>query len=384
MHAQTMPPDEIIVVDGESDDGTPGIAASVPGVRVIRASRSVARQRQRGLEEATGEIVVFLDADVRVPETFLARAVNAMRRRRLQTACPLFWPHHSTTIVELIFAFFDALFVLLQSVLPSGAGMGILVQREFALRAGGFRETCRYEDMEFIRRLGRRGRFGILLVPLLVSDRRFRTEGVLRVLAKYLLLSVLFTFGLFRLANRVGYRFGHHTSRQGENVVLVDDDDNEIGVAPKSTVHTDSTPLHRAFSVFLFNPRGELLLQRRALTKKTWPGVWSNSCCGHPRPGEAYIEAARRRLAEELGITDVELKPGIPSFRYRAELDGVVENEICPVFLGYSSQEPIPNSQEVAEVSWIDWEEFIARIKADPSSISPWCYDEALELAGSI
>ncbi len=262
--------------------------------------------------------------------------------------------------------------------------MGILVQREFALRAGGFRETCRYEDMEFIRRLGRRGRFGILLVPLLVSDRRFRTEGVWRVLAKYLLLSVLFTFGLFRLANRVGYRFGHHDSGDGESVVLVDDDDNEIGVAPKSTVHTDSTPLHRAFSVFLFNPRGELLLQRRALTKKTWPGVWSNSCCGHPRPGEAYIEAARRRLAEELGITDVELKPGIPSFRYRAELDGVVENEICPVFLGYSSQEPIPNSQEVAEVSWIDWEEFIARIKADPSSISPWCYEEALELAGSI
>ena len=113
-----------------------------------------------------------------------------------------------------------------------------------------------------------------------------------------------------------------------EQVVLLSPDGQAIGTADKSTIHTAHTPLHSAFSIFLFNRRGEMLLQQRAWTKQTWPGIWSNACCGHPLPGEAIETAAHRRLNDELGLTEVELKLALPHFRYRAEYRGIVENEI--------------------------------------------------------
>ena len=112
-------------------------------------------------------------------------------------------------------------------------------------------------------------------------------------------------------------------------VVLLDDDGTPTGTAPRLDVHGADTPLHQAFSVHLFDDAGRVLLTRRALSKRTWPGVWTNSCCGHPRPGEAVEDAVRRRVREELGVEVRDLRLLLPDFRYRAvDASGVVENEL--------------------------------------------------------
>jgi len=112
---------------------------------------------------------------------------------------------------------------------------------------------------------------------------------------------------------------------------------------PKLAAHSKNTPLHRGFSLFLFNREGELLLQQRNKTKKTWGGVWSNSVCGHPNFMNLPVKAARRRLQFELGINMAEISIALPNYRYRVEKDGIVENELCPVMIGYTDEKPKPN-----------------------------------------
>ena len=165
-----------------------------------------------------------------------------------------------------------------------------------------------------------------------------------------------------------------------EHVVLLDLDGNPIGTMDKRSVHTANTPLHSAFSIFLFDGKGNMLSQQRAHSKKTWPGIWSNACCGHPASGESHLDAAHRRLEQELGLTQIELMNALPNFRYRAELDGIVENEICPVFIGQCSVEPTPNPKEVAATEWIPWKTFADSCKGLTQtrfdSFSPWSHLE--------
>jgi isopentenyl-diphosphate delta-isomerase type 1 len=162
-----------------------------------------------------------------------------------------------------------------------------------------------------------------------------------------------------------------------EQVVLVDEQNNPIGVADKDTVHTTTTPLHRAFSLFLFNSKGQVLLTKRAVTKKTFPGVWTNTVCGHLSPEEDVVSAAVRRLAQELGITGVTVREVAP-YRYRfADKNGVVENEICPITVSYFDGDPRPHPGEVDEWKWMDWELFLADIRNNPEPYSPWCREEA-------
>ncbi len=164
-----------------------------------------------------------------------------------------------------------------------------------------------------------------------------------------------------------------------EWVVLVDEANRELGRARKEEVHHASTPLHRGFSLFLFDGAGRTLLQRRARTKRTWPGVWSNACCGHPAPGEGTEAAARRRGREELGIDPFDLAVVLPDYRYRAELDGIVENELCPVLVGRVDPATLrPDPSEVAATRWVDWERFLAEL---PGTYSPWSVEEARQLA---
>lgn len=161
-----------------------------------------------------------------------------------------------------------------------------------------------------------------------------------------------------------------------EHVVLVDESNAILGTMPKAEVHRAITPLHRGFSLFLFNREGRLLLQQRSFQKKTWPGVWSNSCCGHPRLEETNVQAAHRRLSEELGIARVEIEEVAP-YRYRYSRGGVMENEICPILIGFADEAPTINPDEVAAVRWVAWEEFLREIARTPDAYSDWCREEA-------
>lgn len=168
---------------------------------------------------------------------------------------------------------------------------------------------------------------------------------------------------------------------QEELVVLVDDEGNPIGTAPKSSVHGTDTALHLAFSCHVLNDEGQVLVTRRALDKKTWPGVWTNSFCGHPRPAEPLLTAVHRRAEFELGIrvTDVELV--LPLFRYRAtDANGIVENEICPVYTARALDVPAPNPREVAEARWVDPAELGASLRATPWAFSPWLVLQSQQL----
>jgi isopentenyl-diphosphate delta-isomerase len=163
------------------------------------------------------------------------------------------------------------------------------------------------------------------------------------------------------------------TGLQAELVVLVDDAGNPTGTYPKISVHTATTPLHLAFSCHVMNAAGEVLVTRRALTKATWPGVWTNSFCGHPAPGETPAEALSRRAFQELGMTVTAVSEILPDFRYRAvDASGVVENEICPVFTALAVGEPAPATAEVAEWAWIAPDALRAAVEAAPFAWSPW------------
>ena len=171
-----------------------------------------------------------------------------------------------------------------------------------------------------------------------------------------------------------------------ESVVLLDDAGYASGTADKVAVHYDRTPLHLAFSCYLFNQAGQFLLTRRAESKRTFPGVWTNTCCGHPLPGEAISDSVLRRLRDELGIGSAKLTLLLPRFRYQARMDnGVLENEACPVYAAYVANSieqsvPEPDPAEVAEATWVDWDEFCAAVRAGRQPVSPWCATQLTEL----
>jgi isopentenyl-diphosphate delta-isomerase len=158
-----------------------------------------------------------------------------------------------------------------------------------------------------------------------------------------------------------------------ERVVLLDNDGKIVGSADKATVHTTDTPLHLAFSCHVFDAQSRVLVTRRALTKLTWPGVWTNSFCGHPAPDETTEQAIARRASDELGITVSSIELVLPDFRYRAiDASGIVENEICPVYRAISTDTVAANPAEVSEWEWVDPASLTAAASAAPYAFSPW------------
>ena len=155
-----------------------------------------------------------------------------------------------------------------------------------------------------------------------------------------------------------------------EQVILVDDSDNQIGVMEKMEAH-EKALLHRAFSVFLFNAKGEMLLQRRALSKDHSAGLWTNACCSHPRPGESTLDAANRRTKEELGI-----QPHIKhtfSFLYKAAFDnGLTEYEYDHVFIGNWDDDVELNPDEVAEIRYLSIDAIRKELKETPENYTEW------------
>ncbi len=160
-------------------------------------------------------------------------------------------------------------------------------------------------------------------------------------------------------------------SSESEELILVDSDDIEIGSLSKAQCHDGDGILHRAFSLFVFNSAGELLLQRRSESKRLWPLIWSNSCCSHPRKGEVMEKAIERRLDEELGIeTTLEY---VYKFSYQARYrDLGSENELCSVFLGRTDQVVRANGSEIAEWRFIPIEDLRAELATSRERFTPW------------
>jgi isopentenyl-diphosphate delta-isomerase len=169
-----------------------------------------------------------------------------------------------------------------------------------------------------------------------------------------------------------------------ELVVLVDEHGRRLGTAEKWSSHHADTPLHLAFSCYVFDASGAFLMTRRALTKKVWPGVWSNTACGHPAPDESFDDAIGRRLSYELGMTVSDVEVVLPEHLYRAPpFAGIVEHELCPVFVARDASSPQPNPIEVAACEWIAWDEFVRRAQGDTDDVySWWCKNQLRELVG--
>lgn len=163
-----------------------------------------------------------------------------------------------------------------------------------------------------------------------------------------------------------------------ELVVLVDQAGTATGTAPKATVHTDDTPLHLAFSCYVQRQSGELLITRRSLHKLTWPGIWTNSMCGHPGPGEAFEDAIVRRAGTELGLPEgalIDVTCILPDFSYHAtDSSGIVEWEICPVYRAILPDEfdVAPSHLEVDSHTWVRPEDLISAVRSAPFAFSPW------------
>jgi isopentenyl-diphosphate delta-isomerase len=160
-------------------------------------------------------------------------------------------------------------------------------------------------------------------------------------------------------------------SSEAEELILVDTEDNETGYLSKADCHDGSGRLHRAFSLFLFNEQGELLLQQRSMSKRLWPGFWSNSICSHPRRGESMEVATQRRLQDELNFeTELEY---VYKFTYQAGFGAAgAENELCYVYLGRVSDRLKPNTHEIAAVRFIQPDDLAREFIESAATFTPW------------
>jgi glycosyltransferase involved in cell wall biosynthesis len=210
LERQTRRPQEVVVVDAGSHDRTVAVAEGFAGVRVLHGERPVARGRNLGGRSTSGDVVIFLDADARLPERFLERFVEGFRRRSLDIACPLYAPHDSTRTVEAFHCAFNLATRTFEGVLPSGAGICVAVRGELFRQSRGFDPQLKFDDIELIRRLSRGRRFGIVEEKVFVSDRRYRERGVIRAILEYALMAFIFALGKFEWANRFDYEFGNH------------------------------------------------------------------------------------------------------------------------------------------------------------------------------
>ena len=166
-------------------------------------------------------------------------------------------------------------------------------------------------------------------------------------------------------------RTGSNVSSESELLILVDTDDREIGNLSKAECHDGDGILHRAFSLFLFNDKGELLLQKRSAGKRLWPKYWSNTCCSHPRQGESMEIATARRLQQELNTTAA--LEFIYKFEYQAQFAGQgSENELCWVYLGRLAEEATANETEIAELRFVSVTDLNEEIDAVPERFTPW------------
>ena len=163
-----------------------------------------------------------------------------------------------------------------------------------------------------------------------------------------------------------------------ELIVFVDEQGEPTGeTGPKLASHHGDTKLHLAFSSYIFNRDGKLLVTQRTHTKKVWPGVWTNSCCGHPMPGEKIEDAIHRRAAYELGMKVGDITCLLPNYTYKTKpFNGIIEYEFCPVFVALAKSDVKPNPDEVEAFEWSSWPDFVLRLEQDPKRFSHWAKEQ--------
>ncbi len=169
-----------------------------------------------------------------------------------------------------------------------------------------------------------------------------------------------------------------------EALILVDAADRPVGYLDKSGCHDGEGVLHRAFSAFIFNPSGELLVQQRASDKRLWPAYWSNSCCSHPRRGEDIELAVTRRLEQELGFSpdDLNSLEFLYKFEYVAHFgEAGTEHELCSVFVGHTSAAPVVNTAEIKAWAWLGKDQLTEQLAAEPDRFTPWLQLEWAKLS---
>jgi glycosyltransferase involved in cell wall biosynthesis len=206
---QSLRPDEVIVVDAGSNDATARTAKHSP-TKVLHSEPPVARGRNVGGYSAKGDLIFFLDADVRLPEIFFEDFVSEVERRDLDIACPRYLPYDSTLAIRAIHAFWDVMLRVFERTLPSGAGHCIALRSKLFQKSRGFDPSLKFDDIELVRRLSKGRRFSLVGASVFVSDRRYREEGVLRAFLLHLLMAPAFALGKFEWANHVTYEFGDH------------------------------------------------------------------------------------------------------------------------------------------------------------------------------
>lgn len=176
------------------------------------------------------------------------------------------------------------------------------------------------------------------------------------------------------------------TESESERVVFVTEDGVPTGeTGPKLASHHGETRLHLAFSCYVLRRVDQaLLITQRALDKKVWPGVWTNSVCGHPAPGESLPDAVRRRAAYEIGLPELQdLECVLPKYRYRTPpFQGIVENEFCPVFVAWVDRDPEPNPEEVGDWRWVSWPDYAQLLEGTGGNVSYWAKDQYAQLKG--
>ncbi len=209
--AQTRAPEEVLVVDAGSEDGTREVVGRFAFAQLLEGEPPVACGRNLGGRSAKGDVLVFFDADARLPEAFLEDFLAEFERRRLDVACPLYIPYRSTRSIEAFHAIFNLITRASQGVLPSGGGTCIAVRGEVFRGSSGFDPGLKFDDIELIRRLSKGRRFGIVEERLYLSDRRYRESGVARTMLQISLMGLFFVFGKYAWANHLDYEIsGRH------------------------------------------------------------------------------------------------------------------------------------------------------------------------------
>lgn len=208
--SQTRRPEEVLVVDAGSTDGTLGVIRRFPFARLLRGTPPVARGRNLGGRSAGGDVLIFLDADARLPAAFFEDFLLEFERRGLDISCPLYFPYDSTWVIEGFHVLFNLLTKTFQGVLPSGAGTCIAIKGDVFRNSDGFDPALKFDDIELIRRLSKGRRFGIVEERVFLSDRRYTEYGAARTMLQYSLMALFFALGKFAWANYIDYEFGAH------------------------------------------------------------------------------------------------------------------------------------------------------------------------------